>query len=176
MNTNMQLCACGCKTEIPQTDPRGRPKKFAHGHNGRVAGSTERQAARRRAFAKKWYYKNKPKVKALQDLRRVEIREYNREYAEKNPEMMRHKAKVRRARLAGAQGSHTLKQWLDRVQFFGWSCRYCGRGLYPTTLTKDHQIPISKGGSEWASNLVPACRSCNSTKGAKTINAKRKIQ
>lgn len=163
----MQPCSCGCGLAIPATDKRGRAKKFAHGHNGRKAGTSERTSARKRAFAKIWYHKNKAKVKAMQDVRRPEIRIYNRRYAEKNPQIMRHKAKVRRARMAGAKGNHTYSQWMMRVAFFGWKCRYCGAGLSSVTLTKDHQIPISRGGSEWPSNLVPACRSCNSAKGTK---------
>lgn len=43
-------------------------------------------------------------------------------------------------------------------------CHYC-RQLKP--LTFDHVIPLSKGGSHSAGNLVMACGSCNSSKGAK---------
>lgn len=43
-------------------------------------------------------------------------------------------------------------------------CAYCGeRGD-----TKDHVVPKSRGGSDDPSNLVWACRSCNSRKGART--------
>ena len=31
-------------------------------------------------------------------------------------------------------------------------------------LTMDHITPISKGGAHTASNIVPACQSCNSKK------------
>jgi 5-methylcytosine-specific restriction endonuclease McrA len=34
-------------------------------------------------------------------------------------------------------------------------------------VTKDHQIALTKGGSEWPSNLVPACRQCNSLKNTR---------
>jgi 5-methylcytosine-specific restriction endonuclease McrA len=71
----------------------------------------------------------------------------------------------RKARLRGAQGSHTFKQWMARVEFYGWHCLYCDKLLTRTTLTKDHRIPISKGGTDFASNIVTACRSCNCGKG-----------
>lgn len=77
--------------------------------------------------------------------------------------------KVRRARSQGAAGSHTQAQWLARVALHGWCCRYCRESLTPATLTMDHAIPLSRGGSEWPANLVPACGSCNSRKQRKTL-------
>ncbi len=69
------------------------------------------------------------------------------------------------ARKRAAKGSHTLNQWLFRIAFYGWRCAYCDVPLTPKTLQKDHRIPVSRGGSEWASNLVPACKHCNVSKG-----------
>lgn len=47
----------------------------------------------------------------------------------------------------------------------GYACVYCGS---PLNLSLDHVIPQSRGGEHSPSNLVTACRSCNSSKGAKT--------
>lgn len=47
----------------------------------------------------------------------------------------------------------------------GHACFYCGS---PMNLTLDHVVPQSRGGSHDPENLVTACRSCNSSKGAKT--------
>ena len=72
-----------------------------------------------------------------------------------------------RARKRGAKGSHTAAQWLARVQFYGWRCVYCGKQLTMRTLTQDHRIPLKRGGTNFAANLVPACRSCNCRKGSR---------
>lgn len=47
-------------------------------------------------------------------------------------------------------------------------CMYCG-GEYPDRLlTRDHVKPLSQGGRDRWSNVVAACRSCNTRKGGRT--------
>jgi 5-methylcytosine-specific restriction endonuclease McrA len=51
----------------------------------------------------------------------------------------------------------------------GYRCQYCLRGQFELRprecLTRDHLIPLSRGGgNEWA-NVVTACSSCNTRKG-----------
>lgn len=93
-----------------------------------------------------------------------------------NPEKFRRLARRslvhRRARLANASGSWTNEQWFQRCAFYGWRCFYCKVQLSELTITVDHRIPLSRGGSNWPSNLVPACKSCNCKKGARLSHAK----
>lgn len=46
-------------------------------------------------------------------------------------------------------------------------CDYCG--YLPSDNIVEHKIPKSRGGSDEASNLQLACRSCNTKKGAMTL-------
>lgn len=49
----------------------------------------------------------------------------------------------------------------------GFSCAYCGRNLKdaePADVTLDHLLPRCHGGSNDATNLITACRSCNSSR------------
>lgn len=48
----------------------------------------------------------------------------------------------------------------------GHTCRYCGASAPDVTLTVDHVVPVSLGGSDDPSNLVAACVDCNSGKGS----------
>jgi len=56
----------------------------------------------------------------------------------------------------------TLAQWEEIKRIYGHRCVYCGRKM--KQLTQDHLTPLAKQGEHSASNVVPACRSCNSTK------------
>lgn len=47
----------------------------------------------------------------------------------------------------------------------GHECQYCGS---PKDLTLDHVLPRSRGGNSSWSNLITACKKCNSYKGDRT--------
>ncbi len=51
----------------------------------------------------------------------------------------------------------------------GYKCQYCGRGQHDfkfrECLTRDHLIPLSRGGTNAWTNVVTACSSCNTRKG-----------
>ena len=48
----------------------------------------------------------------------------------------------------------------------GWTCVYCGTRT--GSLTCDHVIPVSRGGSSTFDNLVTACLACNLAKATMT--------
>ena len=52
-------------------------------------------------------------------------------------------------------------------------CMYCGNKFKNALLTRDHIIPLSKGGLDRWSNVVTACRHCNTHKGDRTPEAAR---
>jgi 5-methylcytosine-specific restriction endonuclease McrA len=44
-------------------------------------------------------------------------------------------------------------------------CMYCGGEFPESHLTRDHVVPMSRGGADRWSNVVSACRVCNAKKG-----------
>jgi hypothetical protein len=80
------------------------------------------------------------------------------DYLDYNPSRAEHEARLE------------TKRW-SRVHYpvvllrDGNTCSYCGLECVPTI---DHVVPRSRGGDDTPSNLVVACRSCNSRKGART--------
>lgn len=52
----------------------------------------------------------------------------------------------------------------------GHRCLYCGAAYSRHLLTRDHVIPVSKGGADTWENVVTACRPCNQRKGNRLIS------
>lgn len=75
------------------------------------------------------------------------------------------RAANRRARRAGAPGSFTGDEFVALCAAHSHRCAYCGSDA---PLTPDHDVPLSRGGSNDISNIVPACLSCNARKGGAT--------
>lgn len=48
-----------------------------------------------------------------------------------------------------------------------WACTYCGEAS--TSLHCDHIVPVSRGGSNDDSNLTTSCKTCNLSKGSKSL-------
>jgi 5-methylcytosine-specific restriction endonuclease McrA len=92
-----------------------------------------------------------------------EIRAYFQQWVKDHPEQIAVIAGKRRARLGNAPVNDlTPAQWREIKETFKHCCAYCGKKS--KKLTMDHITPLIKGGSHTASNIVPACKSCNSKK------------
>lgn len=50
----------------------------------------------------------------------------------------------------------------------GHACMYCLAALPDRQLTRDHIMPVSRGGEDVWKNVVTACVACNQRKGART--------
>lgn len=55
------------------------------------------------------------------------------------------------------------KQWDAVLLHFEFSCAYCRAVGVPLTI--EHLTPVSRGGGNEVGNIVPACESCNYSKG-----------
>lgn len=50
---------------------------------------------------------------------------------------------------------------------YGGVCQYCHKEIKFSFATKDHVTPRSKGGPDYDSNIVLACKKCNNKKASK---------
>lgn len=94
----------------------------------------------------------------------------SRKYQKANPEVGRYHTKLRKARKRGAEGLYTLQDWLNLKNKYNFSCLKCGQQEPNIKLTVDHIIPLSRGGTNYITNIQPLCNICNSSKGTKTID------
>ena len=117
-------------------------------------------------YSRKYYEENRGYYreysrKYRQD-NKEETLEYNKKYRQDNPEVYRLHQKRRRKRMAQLPHDLTLEEWEDALEFFNDSCAYCG--VSDDTVGKEHIIPVVKGGGYTADNIIPSCKSCNSSK------------
>jgi len=54
------------------------------------------------------------------------------------------------------------------IEAYGTVCHLCGREI-DGTVSVDHVIPRSQGGTDDIENLRPACQRCNSKRGNKPL-------
>lgn len=79
----------------------------------------------------------------------------------------RRRGERRRCNQVGAIGSHTPEEWLAKLALYKYHCAYCGRKM--KRLTKDHLMPLSKGGTDFIDNIIPACPFCNASKHDRSL-------
>jgi hypothetical protein len=92
----------------------------------------------------------------------------NRKWKAEHPDECQAYNKNRLARKRNASGRLSAAQWRAILKAHGFRCCYCGaRQTKDRPLTRDHYIALSRGGSNFARNIVPACHRCNSTKKAR---------
>lgn len=107
------------------------------------------------------YYKNHPD----------KVRESNKRWQVANPDKVRARTQRREARELSLPATLTDQEWGWALEHFHGCCVYCGKppSLFDHNqiLHQDHFKPLSKGGGYTADNIIPACQSCNLSKGDK---------
>jgi 5-methylcytosine-specific restriction endonuclease McrA len=91
-----------------------------------------------------------------------------RRWAKRNKARIAELENRRRARGNGNPDSVPLldRDWYRLVARHGNRCFYCGERLATDDLARDHVVPLARGGRHGIGNIVPACKECNSSKGA----------
>jgi len=136
-----------------------------------------------RASYRRWLEQNLDKERARKHRYRAgnsgKIRQAIRRWVELNPEKkrdnVRRRATWRRAARRAALHPVTRAQIDARFAIWGDRCAFCGadathqRNHGRQRLTVEHVLALTKGGLDEASNIIPACTACNSSKNNSPI-------
>lgn len=133
-----------------------------------------------RRQAREWQENNKEHLKRYREKNKEKIRkicrEWERQDRKENPAKYSHKKTLRRTRQKGLKATLTLKQWVQIKKDFHYKCAYCGMDEEThikennQQLHKEHLVPLTNQGVLTHNNIIPACRSCNSSKGNKDFS------
>lgn len=142
----------------------------------------------RRAASRKSDRKNRNgKPERLAKLRAVNVRwwienghtthdrhqRWLRNNASKQREHRKRSNALRKAFRLGAPGWFTIEEIASQLLRQHHRCFWCSCDISGGLHTIDHYIPLARGGSNFAHNIVLACRSCNASKGNKPPDAFR---
>lgn len=89
-------------------------------------------------------------------------------YCQNNKDAINVKTQRRRTMRKQLLNTLTTQQWEQIKSDFGQSCAYCGQ---TKKLTIEHFIPLSKQGELTVNNVLPVCKSCNSSKSNHPFSA-----
>ncbi len=120
---------------------------------------------------RRYYLANKEYIHARQNRwnknNEEKRRAIKKKWAVANKEHINFLTKRRQFRLKGARGNYTKEEVDNLFVKHEGRCYYC---KVNKATSIDHVIPISRGGSNYIHNLVPACIPCNSRKKDKLLS------
>ena len=152
------------RQDDPELRAREAQKKRDARKEGRWLDDPERANARSRAYKAR----NPEKQKENAARRRAEgrVAETGRRYRRNNPDQARASDVLKQAKRKGAVGVHTAED-LKAVRLAQRDCcAACGELLNGGGHV-DHIKPLSRGGTNWPSNIQWLCIDCNLRKSAK---------
>lgn len=154
-------------------------KKYFSKHGSGTAGLNPQCKKCRSGYSKARYQDIKnhdpekwEQMRAKEIQRRREnperARASTRKWQTANAEKVRSRAANDRAKRRAVEGSWTGKDLKELFAAQNGCCLYCGvkvgSGRNEEKWNVDHFIPISRGGTNWPSNLRIACQTCNFSK------------
>jgi 5-methylcytosine-specific restriction endonuclease McrA len=161
MRSNAKYCSVQHKKNAGSQRHRERNPTYYRDLN--------RQPARA-AYLAAWREANVERIRAYAREQQVRYRAEHptaaAEWWKANPTKHRLYQAERRFRQATSGPGVSERDWLRLVRRYDGRCAYCNVQCDPHM---DHVIPLKLGGRHSIGNILPACQSCNSSKGARLL-------
>lgn len=146
---------------------RKTPQKRNYDKAWKLAHPENQRAAEQRYYQKS-VHKIRAAARAYGRAHAAQRRAYYSQWLKDRPSTRAaYNAKTRAKRFGAIGAGVSAFEWRNILEIYNHRCAYC---LRPNRkLTRDHVLALARGGEDTADNVVPACQSCNSRKGARGI-------
>lgn len=146
-------------------------KTYYENNTDKCRVSSDAWEEKNKEYLKAWYadyyqaHKDKyyTRGKKWNEENRDKCHEYDKRYREKYPEKVRVKFNRRR----NAIGKHTPADITLQLVTQKYQCWWCGVKIKDKKYHVDHRIPLSRGGTDYANNIVISCPHCNMSRADK---------
>uniref|UniRef100_A0A6H1ZIK1 Putative homing endonuclease n=1 Tax=viral metagenome TaxID=1070528 RepID=A0A6H1ZIK1_9ZZZZ len=116
-------------------------------------------------YGKQYRGKNKDAIKERNRIYQIKNRDKANEsvkrYRINNPIKIKTQKQLRRSMERGVEANFSNEQWISCLKYFNNRCAYCGK---KENIEQDHFVALLEGGEYTINNIIPACKSCNSSK------------
>ncbi len=143
--------------ETYKTQILEQKKQYGQENKERISKYLKDNKERFSARKKKYYQEHKEYFSDL-----------GKQWRENNPHITRMYNQQRRMKKDELAATLTPEEWEVIKREFSNQCAYCGK---VKKLDQEHFIPLSAGGEYTHNNIIPACKSCNSSKRDKDFFA-----
>lgn len=131
--------------------------------------SYEKHREKRRAKARDKYAEDptydKERAVGYRRSNRKKLAEQSKQWRKDNPELVRTYDRNKKIKRRGAEGRHTQADVASVMERQKFKCAECSASVR-NSYHVDHIMPLSKGGTNWPSNLQILCPACNMEKHA----------
>lgn len=161
-----QTCHRARSNEYSKTYRKWNPEKVREYARQYRENNQDRERARYRRYDEAHREKRRAAMASARATNPEYQRALRKAWREDNLEVVRERCRrYWHYRRTGSDPSVLVDAYAERL--LELPCDYCGA---TENISIDHVVPISRGGKHVIENIVPACRTCNSSKGAKLLD------
>ena len=158
----------------------GYTKRYRKTLQGRASQKKYKQSQKGKKSYKKYYLKHTEKIKKCQEIYELSGKpaQNRKKYrcSEKGKMSNARGIAKRRSLTKNVINNLTLNQWQEILLLQENACNICNVSFDNVTATRDHIIPVSKGGGLTKENVQALCQCCNSSKGNKIMKEYTKLE